>query len=169
MHGSESHKKVDKSLGLLHLYYTNRNVLGLVCLSAELVYVCLYVRVFAAGALLGHVAGYPVHVVDAVLAASVPLWALKQYLNIKQLVNALLSMDVVAAAPAPLVAASSGFSLRVTSPDGKVPAAIAARPVTPTPAAVQTPTAAKATTPRRGRAGSRTPVRGRSRSTTKTD
>lgn len=40
--GADSHKKVDKSLGLLHLYYTNRIVLGIVCLSAELV------RAFAA-------------------------------------------------------------------------------------------------------------------------
>jgi len=154
--GSDSHKKVDAKAGLLHLYYTNRNVLGLVCLSAELVYVFLYIMHFPQfnGPLLTTYHGYDIHAIHIGLFASLPLWALKQYLNLKQLFSAMLSMDA-APAGAAAVTVSASFS---------VPEAAAV--ATEAPAATATvseesSTTAAAPVRRRSVSRTRTPTRSR--------
>eukprot|EP00698_Gefionella_okellyi_P018462 TRINITY_DN552_c0_g1_i1.p1 TRINITY_DN552_c0_g1~~TRINITY_DN552_c0_g1_i1.p1 ORF type:complete len:284 (-),score=41.97 TRINITY_DN552_c0_g1_i1:27-878(-) len=97
-HGQTSHKNVDSNLGLLHLYYTNRNVLGLVCFSAEVWYVLLYVQsVWTSTKYVVPGLGVTVTIPYFLWLLSIPLFALKQYLNFKQLATALLSLDAPAA------------------------------------------------------------------------
>ena len=99
--GSDSHKTMrDDVPRLLHLYYTNRTVLGLVCLGNELFYVFLYVAPFVPQLLLqypvlnvytgGDLAG----LVRLAIYACFPVHALKQVINVIQMVNA--SNDIVA-------------------------------------------------------------------------
>lgn len=101
--GIDSHKKVDSRIKLLHLYYTNRTVLGIVCLSAELFYLFAYLA--AVPALNSLIAPVSVGSLGSFnwaqigMAVASPLWALKQYLNVSQLVTALLSLDAPVSVP----------------------------------------------------------------------
>lgn len=77
--GATSHKNADAAAdgALVTLYYTNRIVLGTVCLVNELFYVALYCCHWPALAVVGVPLAW----------ACAPLFALKQYLNVVQLYN----------------------------------------------------------------------------------
>lgn len=77
--GSASHKNVGKKSKLLNLYYTNRNVLFMVCLVNELFYMAFYLhyyQFFWMGTCLAWV--------------SAPVWFFKQVANVVQMKNAAL-------------------------------------------------------------------------------
>ncbi|CAI5759252.1 unnamed protein product [Candida verbasci] len=78
--GNKSHKNVDQSQSyILNLYYTNRNILFLVCGFNELFYVALYLHYynwFWLGTFM--------------IFLSLPIWLFKQIANIIQLQNASL-------------------------------------------------------------------------------
>lgn len=88
LQGTNSHKQVDpKQWKLLYIYYTNRIVLGLVCLFNELFYAFLYAFYFfpnACGSLF--VWGEHTPVVLLFVYVCFPVFALKQIINLIQLV-----------------------------------------------------------------------------------
>ncbi|RCK55594.1 CDP-diacylglycerol--inositol 3-phosphatidyltransferase [Candida viswanathii] len=78
--GSTSHKNVDETQSkLLSLYYTNRNVLFVVCLVNELFYMAIY---------LHHYGYFWMGTVMCIISA--PIWLFKQVANVIQLKNASL-------------------------------------------------------------------------------
>jgi CDP-diacylglycerol--inositol 3-phosphatidyltransferase len=79
--GSKSHKDANQVRDgtLLTLYYTNRIVLGLVCMGNEAFYVLLYVWHF-----------YPQPLVQGALLAVSAIFMFKQYINLVQLYNSSL-------------------------------------------------------------------------------
>ncbi|KAK7206801.1 CDP-alcohol phosphatidyltransferase-domain-containing protein [Myxozyma melibiosi] len=89
--GVQSHKKVSKDRGwILSLYYTNSNVLFIVCAANELFFVALYLYSFPLKTPphLGYYRGVPLSYVTFLGAFTFPLWLLKQVINVIQLVNA---------------------------------------------------------------------------------
>lgn len=88
--GSTSHKKVGGRSRLLKLYYSNNKVLFIVCGANELFYVGLYLSSFSLRSppRLGYLYGYPLSYATLITAGTFPLWALKQLLNIIQMVHA---------------------------------------------------------------------------------
>lgn len=78
--GSQSHKTVSQSDSLILYYYYNvRQVLFLVCAFNELFYVVLYLNHYKwIGLIWGRVC----------LGVTGPIWALKQGINVVQLVRA---------------------------------------------------------------------------------
>jgi CDP-diacylglycerol--inositol 3-phosphatidyltransferase len=84
---------------LLYLYYTNRVVLGLVCLGNELFYVFLYVLYFARDLVQQYpaIASYTGSDFESMVVVAIyccfPVFALKQIINVIQMVRA--SNDIV--------------------------------------------------------------------------
>lgn len=77
--GSASHKSVGKE-SLLYYYYAYRKVLFVVCALNELFYIGLY--------LLHYKSLFDETAIRVVLWVSGPVWALKQTINVVQLVRA---------------------------------------------------------------------------------
>jgi len=85
----EHHKKENLNHHfLLNLYYTNRNVLGMVCLFNEFFYIFLYVAKFFPGPELFSVMNYSLNLSVAFALLCFPVFFFKQYVNVLQLVNA---------------------------------------------------------------------------------
>lgn len=95
--GSESHKAIKKDGNIvLRLYYTSRAVLFWVCALNELFYILLYCLYY--GTFTKVQVGKRVYNLTRILlATSAPIWALKQIINVIQLIGAakhLASLDV---------------------------------------------------------------------------
>jgi CDP-diacylglycerol--inositol 3-phosphatidyltransferase len=97
MGGSESHKSIKKDGNIvLRLYYTSRAVLFWVCAFNELFYILLYCQYYGTFT-KANVAGQHLNLTLILLAVSTPIWALKQIINVIQMVDAakhLASLDV---------------------------------------------------------------------------
>lgn len=100
--GASSHKKVGSRSKLLQLYYSNTNVLFVVCAANELFFVGLYLFSFPLKSppYLGYYRGVPLSYATLMCIVTLPLWLLKQFLNIVQMNQAALTLaecDAVAA------------------------------------------------------------------------
>ena len=95
--GSESHKSIKKDGNVvLRLYYTSRAVLFWVCAFNELFYILLYCQYYGSFTKV-NLAGQVINLTQVLLAVSAPIWALKQIINVIQMVGAakhLASLDV---------------------------------------------------------------------------
>lgn len=86
LQGGESHKKVVGGPGLLHLYYNNRIVLGLVCLGNELFYVFLYMQYYFPVVTLPFI-GEEIALFHLLVILCAPVFLLKQVINVIQMWN----------------------------------------------------------------------------------
>ncbi len=98
MSGSDSHKAIKKDGNfVLRMYYTSRVVLFWVCAFNELFYILLYCQYYGTWSKV-QVAGQTINLTFVLLAISTPIWALKQIINVIQMVGAakhLASLDVL--------------------------------------------------------------------------
>ena len=86
LQGGESHKKVVGGPGLLHLYYNNRIVLGLVCLGNELFYVFLYMQFYFPVVAIPFI-GEEMAIFHLLVILCAPVFLLKQVINVIQMWN----------------------------------------------------------------------------------
>lgn len=100
--GNTSHKKFETSFKALELYYTNNNVLFIVCAANELFFVGLYLCSFPlrSAPQLGYLFGLPLSFGVLMCAFTFPLWFFKQAVNVIQMIQAAVTLansDVEAA------------------------------------------------------------------------